>query len=50
VHNDLAALQPGGVFPADIIRPDGTVAAHCPDRPALALALEQLLATSAGSN
>lgn len=50
VHNDLAAHQPGGAFPADIFRSDGTVAAHCQDRPALAGALEQLLATGAGAN
>jgi len=43
VHNDIAARLPGGAFPADIFRADGTVAAHCPDRPALATALEQLL-------
>lgn len=43
VHNDLAARQPDGTFPADIIRTDGTVATHCPDRTALATALAQLL-------
>jgi phosphopantothenoylcysteine decarboxylase/phosphopantothenate--cysteine ligase len=50
VHNDLAARRPGGDFPADILRPDGTVAVHCPDRPALAAALEQLVAAAAGAN
>ncbi len=49
VHNDLAARRSDGIFPADIYRPDGTVAAHCPDRRALAVALEQLLAACAGS-
>ncbi len=43
VHNDLAARHPDGTFPADIIRADGTRAAHCPDRPALANALAHLL-------
>jgi len=43
VHNDLTSRQPDGTFPADLIRADGTVAAHCPDRAALAEALCQLL-------
>lgn len=44
VHNDLAARAPDGVtFPAEIWRPDGSVAVRCPDRRALATALEQLL-------
>ena len=50
VHNDLAARQPDGTFPADIIRADGTVVTHCPDRATLAAALEQLLAADAGAN
>ena len=43
VHNDLAARRPGGAFPADIYRSDGTVAAHCVDRTALATELGRLL-------
>ncbi len=43
VHNDLSQRGPGGTFPADIWRAGSTVAAHCPDRAALATALEQLL-------
>jgi phosphopantothenoylcysteine decarboxylase/phosphopantothenate--cysteine ligase len=43
VHNDLTTRQPDGAFPADIIRADGTVATHCPDRATLANALAQLL-------
>ena len=50
VHNDLAARQPDGTFPADIIRADGTVAAHCPDRAALAAALTQLLGSAEEAN
>lgn len=49
VHNDLTARHPAGPFPADIYRPDGTSVAHCPDRPALAAALEELLATGPAS-
>ena len=44
VHNDLGARRSDGTFPADILRPDGTVAAHCPDRVALAAELGRLLA------
>ncbi len=44
VHNDLAARQHDGSFPADIMRPDGSVAAQCPDRDALAAELVRLLA------
>jgi phosphopantothenoylcysteine decarboxylase/phosphopantothenate--cysteine ligase len=43
VHNDLSARRAAGTFPADILRPDGSVAAHCPDRTALAAELAQLL-------
>lgn len=43
VHNDLAARRPDGTFPADILRPDGTLAAHCADRTALASELAALL-------
>lgn len=43
VHNDLAARADSGAFPATIHRPYGTVAAECPDRKALAGALEELL-------
>lgn len=43
VHNDLAARRADGAFPADILRPDGTVAAHCADRVALAAELAELL-------
>lgn len=45
VHNDLAARRADGSFPADIVRPDGSVAAHCPDREALASELGRLLET-----
>ena len=44
VHNDLAARAAGGPFPADIIQPDGTIAAHCPDRGDLGPTLAALLA------
>ncbi len=50
VHNDLGARQPGGAFPAVIFYPDGTAAAHCPDRRALAVALEQLLTADTDTN
>jgi len=50
VHNDLASREDAGAFPADIFRPDGTVAAHCPDRPALSEALTQLLVADPGAN
>jgi len=44
VHNDA---QTGGsqaaAFPADLYRPDGTVAVHCTSRQVLAVSLEQLL-------
>jgi phosphopantothenoylcysteine decarboxylase/phosphopantothenate--cysteine ligase len=50
VHNDLAARRPAGAFPADIIRADGSVAAHCPDRAALALALCRLLENAEETN
>lgn len=43
VHNDLSARRADGTFPADILRPDGSVAAHCPDRTTLAGELAQLL-------
>lgn len=43
VHNDLARRGVNGAFPADIWRPDQTVAAHCPDRAAIAVELERLL-------
>jgi phosphopantothenoylcysteine decarboxylase/phosphopantothenate--cysteine ligase len=46
VHNDLSARRTAGTFPADIIRADGTVAAHCPDRTALAAELTRLLETA----
>jgi phosphopantothenoylcysteine decarboxylase/phosphopantothenate--cysteine ligase len=46
VHNDLSARRADGVFPADILRPDGSLAAHCTDRTALAEELGRLLATS----
>jgi phosphopantothenoylcysteine decarboxylase/phosphopantothenate--cysteine ligase len=47
VHNDLSARRADGVFPADILRPDGTLAAHCADRAALAAELGRLLEASA---
>ena len=43
VHNDLSARRTDGTFPADILRTDGTVAAHCADREALAVELGRLL-------
>lgn len=43
VHNDLTARAADGRFPADILRPDGTVAVHCPDRSSLATELARLL-------
>jgi len=46
VHNDLSARRVDGTFPADILRPDGTVAAHCPNRDALAAELTCLLEAS----
>ena len=45
VHNDLSARRTDGTFPADILRPDGTVAARCADREALAAELGRLLET-----
>ena len=46
VHNDLTAKAPGCDFPADIYRPDGTVAAHCATRTALGVSLGELLVTT----
>ena len=43
VHNDLARREPGGAFPAEVWRPDGSVAAYCADRAVLAAALEKLI-------
>jgi len=43
VHNDLAAREASGAFPADIWGPDGRCAAHCNDRSDLGPALERLL-------
>jgi phosphopantothenoylcysteine decarboxylase/phosphopantothenate--cysteine ligase len=44
VHNDAqAAHGAAGEFPADIYRPDGSVAAHCASRQTLAVSLEELL-------
>ncbi len=43
VHNDLSQRAESGVFPADIWRADGTIAAHCVDRRAIAVELERLL-------
>lgn len=43
VHNDLSQRAGSGVFPADIWRADGTIAAHCVDRRAIAVELERLL-------
>ena len=45
VHNDLAGRN-SGVFPAEIHRRDGSVAAHCADRAALAARLVEILETS----
>ena len=47
VHNDLAARTAAGAFPADIYQSDGTVAAHCATREALAVTLEELLTEGA---
>jgi phosphopantothenoylcysteine decarboxylase/phosphopantothenate--cysteine ligase len=47
VHNDLSARRADGTFPADILRPDGTLAAHCPDRDTLATELGRLIEDSA---
>src|SRR6478736_3459301 len=43
VHNDLAARLDAESFPGTIYRADGTTVAHCPDRLALAAALERLV-------
>lgn len=43
VHNDAAAVGADGSFPAEIRRPDGSVAAHCPERATLAAELTRLL-------
>ena len=48
VHNDLAAKNPAGDFPADIYRPDGAVAVHCATREALAASLGELLSAAVG--
>lgn len=45
VHNDLTAKAAGCDFPADIYLPDGTVAAHCATRAALASTLGNILST-----
>jgi phosphopantothenoylcysteine decarboxylase/phosphopantothenate--cysteine ligase len=47
VHNDLAARRADGTFPADILRPDGTLVAYCADRDSLAAELGRLLEDSA---
>lgn len=47
VYNDLATRVAAGVFPADIYRPDGTVAAHCATREALLVSLEEMLVNAA---
>jgi phosphopantothenoylcysteine decarboxylase/phosphopantothenate--cysteine ligase len=44
VHNDLAARRSPDLFPATIHGADGSAVAVCPDRAALAAALEHLLA------
>ena len=49
VHNDLTAKKTGCDFPADIYQPDGTVAAHCATRAALAELLEHILASAASN-
>ncbi|MDQ5980088.1 MAG: phosphopantothenoylcysteine decarboxylase / phosphopantothenate---cysteine ligase [Verrucomicrobiota bacterium] len=43
VHNDLAARHADGSFPADILQSDGSVAAHCTNRSALADELTRLV-------
>jgi phosphopantothenoylcysteine decarboxylase/phosphopantothenate--cysteine ligase len=50
VHNDLGARGPAGAFPADIFQPDGTVAAHCATRDALAVALGKILTKAVSAN
>ena len=45
VHNDLMTKVAGCDFPADIYRPDGSVAAHCATRAALASTLGDVLGT-----
>jgi phosphopantothenoylcysteine decarboxylase/phosphopantothenate--cysteine ligase len=48
VQNDTTARnKENGAFPADIYRPDGTVAANCATRRALAHSLEELLVKGA---
>jgi phosphopantothenoylcysteine decarboxylase / phosphopantothenate---cysteine ligase len=44
VHNDLAAREENGVFPADIWAQNGAIVARCDDRTTLARELEKLLA------
>ncbi|HEX2860258.1 MAG TPA: bifunctional phosphopantothenoylcysteine decarboxylase/phosphopantothenate--cysteine ligase CoaBC [Lacunisphaera sp.] len=43
VHNDLAKRGADNAFPADLLRPDGSLAVHCADRSELAVAVEKLL-------
>jgi hypothetical protein len=50
VHNDLANREAGsGAFPADIWPAGGARVIPCADRPALAVALEKLLAAGPSS-
>lgn len=50
VHNDLSARRADGTFPADILRRDGTLVAHCPDRSSLADELIRALEEFPGEN
>lgn len=43
VHNDTEANAGHGAFPSRILAPDGSVAADCPDRAALAAELARML-------
>lgn len=48
VHNDMESVPAGRSLPADIFRPDGTLAARCPDRATLAAELARLLEEAPG--
>jgi phosphopantothenoylcysteine decarboxylase/phosphopantothenate--cysteine ligase len=47
VHNDLMTRADDGTFPAEIWNADGSIAARCSDRAAIAPALERLLIAAA---
>jgi phosphopantothenoylcysteine decarboxylase/phosphopantothenate--cysteine ligase len=50
VHNDLSTRHADGTFSADILRPDGRLVAHCPDRTSLADELIRALEELPGEN